>query len=51
MLIHGIAGYKKENTDQQAIDFINDNVDIKIDNIDFDRSRRSGLYDKAEKKA
>ena len=31
ILIHGIAENKEENTDQQAMDFINDNLDIKID--------------------
>ena len=38
ILIHGIAENKEENTDQQAIDFIKDNLDIKIDEIDIDRS-------------
>ena len=51
VLIHGIAENKEENTDQQAIDFINDNLDIKIDKIDIDRSHRIGRYDKAKKKA
>ena len=49
--MHGIAENKEENTDQQAIDFINDNLDIKIDEIDIDRSLRIGRYDKAKKKA
>ena len=31
VLIHGIAENKEKNTDQQAIDFINENVDIKTD--------------------
>ena len=30
ILIHGITENKRENTDQQAIDFINDNLDIKM---------------------
>ena len=44
ILIHGIAENKEENTDQQAIDFINDNLDIKIS---IDRSHRIGGHDKA----
>ena len=51
ILIHGIAENKEENTDQQAIDFINNNLDIKIDEIDIDRSHRIGRYDKAKKNA
>ena len=51
ILIHGIAENKEENTDQQAIDFINENLDIKIDEIDIDRSHRIGRYDKTKKKA
>ena len=50
ILIHGIAENKEENTDQQAIDFINDNLDIKINKIDIDRSHRIRHYDKAKKK-
>ena len=42
VLIHGIAENKEENTDQQAIDFIIDNLDTKIDEIDIDRSHRIG---------
>ena len=51
ILIHGIAENKEENTDQQAIDFINDNLDIKIDEIDIGRFHRIGRYDKSKKKA
>ena len=51
LLIHGIAENEEENTDQQAIDFINDNLDIKIAEIDIDRSLRIGRYGKAKKKA
>ena len=51
ILIHGIAENKEENTDQQAIRFINENLDIKIDEIDIDRSHRIGRYDKTKKKA
>ena len=51
ILIHGIAENKEENTDQEAIDFINDNLHIKIDEIDIDRSHRIGRYDKSKKKA
>ena len=51
ILIHGIAENKEENTDQQAIDFINENLDIKIDEIDIDRSHRIGRYGKTKKKA
>ena len=50
-MIHGIAENKEENTDQQATDFINDNLDIKIDKIDIGRSHRIGHYNKAKKKA
>ena len=39
ILIHRIAENKEENTDQQAIDFINDNLYIKIDEIDIDRTQ------------
>ena len=49
VLIHGIAENKEENTDQQAIHFIHDNLDIKIDKIDIDRSHRIGRYNKAKK--
>ena len=49
--IHGIPENKVKNTDQQAIDFINDNLKIKIDEIDIDRSHRIERYDKAKKKA
>ena len=31
ILIYGITENKDEDTDQQAMDFINDNLDIKID--------------------
>ena len=51
ILIHGIAENKESNTDQQALDFINDNLNIKIDKIDIDRSHKIGRYDKAKKKA
>ena len=51
VLIHGIAENKEENTEQQAIDFINDNLDIKIDKINIDTSHRIGRYDKVKKKA
>ena len=51
MLIHGLVESKEENTDQQAIDFIIDNLDIKIEKIDIDRSQRIGRYDQAKKKA
>ena len=51
ILIHEITKNKEENTDQQATDFINEKLDIKIDEIDIDRSHRIGRYDKAKKKA
>ena len=51
ILIHGIAQKKKEKTDQQVIDFVYDNLDIKTDNIDIDRSHKIGRYDKVKKKA
>ena len=51
ILIHRIAENKEENTCQQALDFINDNLDIKIDKIDIDIFYRIGYYDKARKKA
>ena len=50
ILIHGIAENKEENTDHQAIDFINDSLDIKIDKTDIDRSHRTGRFDKEKKK-
>ena len=50
ILIHGIAEKKEENTDQQARYFINENLDIKIDEIDIDRSHRIGRYDKTKKR-
>ena len=49
--IHGIAENKEKNTDQQVIDFINDNVDIKTDDTDIDRSDMIGSYDTSKKKA
>ena len=49
IMIHGTAENKKENTDQQAIYFINHNLDIKIDGIEIDRSYRIGPYDKKSK--
>ena len=51
ILIHRITENKKENTDQQAINFMNDNLDIKIDELEIDRSHRIGHYDKVKKKA
>ena len=51
ILIHGIAENKEKNTDQQAIDYFNENLDIKIDQIDIDRSHKIGRYNKAKKKA
>ena len=51
ILIHGIAENKEENTDQQVIDFINENLDIKIDEIDIGRPHRIGRSDKTKKKA
>ena len=50
-MIHGIAESKEENTDQQAIDFISDNLGTNIDEIDTDRSHRTGCYDKPKEKA
>ena len=43
--------WKEENTVQQAVDFINDKLDVKIYNTDIDKSHRIGRYDKAKKKA
>ena len=51
VLTHGIAENKEESLDQQAIDFINENLDIKIDEIDIDKSHRIGRYDRRKKKA
>ena len=51
ILIHGITENKEENIDQQAIDFINENLNIKIDDIDIDRFHRIGRYDKTKTKA
>ena len=50
-MIHGIAENKEENTDQQAIDFTNDNLDTKIDDIDIDRYHSIKRFNKAKKKA
>ena len=50
ILIHRIAENKEEDTDQQAIDFINYNLDSKIDKIGIDRSHRIGRYNKTKKK-
>ena len=50
ILIHGIAESKEENRDQQAIDFINYNLHIKIDDIDINTLYRIKLYDKAKNK-
>ena len=41
---------EEENTDQQAIDLTNDNLHIKINETDIDRSHRIGRCDKAKKK-
>ena len=45
ILIQEIAQNKEENTDQQAINFTNKNLDIKVNNTDNDRSYRIGRYD------
>ena len=50
MLIHENGENKEENTDQQALYFINDSIDIKINKIDIDRFHKIGRYDKAKKK-
>ena len=44
-----MAENKEENTDQQPIDFINENLDMKIDEIDIDRSQRIGRYARQSK--
>ena len=49
ILIHGMAENKERNTDQQAIDFINDTWHIKTDKNDIDRSHKIGRYDKTKK--
>ena len=49
ILIHGMAENKEENTDQQATDFINDTLHIKIDKNDIDRSHKIGRYNKTKK--
>ena len=49
-MVHEIAENKEENTDQQAIDFINDKLDVKIDKMDIDRSHKIGRYNQAMKK-
>ena len=49
IMIHGTAENKKENPDQQAIYFINHNLEIKVDEIEIDRSHRIGPYDKKSK--
>ena len=50
-MIHRTAENEKEYTDQQTIDFINENLDIEIDKIVIDRSHRIGRYDKTKTKA
>ena len=47
----GSAENKEKDTYQQTIDLINDNLDIKIGDIDIDRSHRVGRYDKVNQKA
>ena len=49
ILIHRIAENKEENTDQQATDFINYNLYIKIDEIDIDRTQWIRRYYKVKK--
>ena len=46
ILIHMIAENKEKDAYQQTLDFINDNLDIKIDDIDIDISHRTGRHDK-----
>ena len=46
ILIHVIAENKEKDAYQQTLDFINDNLDIKIDDIDIDISHRTGRHDK-----
>ena len=51
ILIYWIGENKEENTDQQAIDFINYNLDIKIDGIDeIDRSHGIDVMTRQRKK-
>ena len=42
---------KTQTSRQQVIDFINDNLDIEIDEIDIDRSQRIGRFENTKKKA
>ena len=49
ILTHGMAENKERNTDQQAIDFINDTLHIKTDKNGTDRSHKIGRYDKTKK--
>ena len=44
-----MAENKEENTDQQATDFINDTLHIKIDKNGIDRSHKIGRYNKTKK--
>ena len=46
ILIHVIAENKEKDAYQQTLDFINDNLDIKIDDIDIDISHRTERHDK-----
>ena len=41
----------KRKTQTNRLDFINDSLDIKIDEIGIDRSHRIGCFDKVKKKA
>ena len=46
ILIHVIVQNKEKDAYQQTLDFINDNLDIKINDIDIDISHRIGRHDK-----
>ena len=45
ILTHRITENKEENTDRQTMDFINGNLDIKIDEIDIDIMTRQKKQD------
>ena len=50
LLIHGIAENKEKNTDQQAVDFIYDNLDIKINGIELRDPTGLDVMTRQEKK-
>ena len=42
LLIHGIGEEKNENTDELAVNVINDNLELDIQAVDIERTHRIG---------